>query len=90
MDASHVLLGRPWQYDVDSTQNFRKKTYSITKNGVTFKMKPMPDPKAKPNVVTIGEKKMSKTLKEPNSQRFIIVSKPKENISGKDKEPIPN
>ena len=52
-------------------------------------MRPMPDPKEKPIVVTIGEKEMIKVLKEPDAQGFIWVSKPKENITSKDKDPIP-
>ena len=30
MDASHVLLGRPWQYDVDITYKGRDNTYLFT------------------------------------------------------------
>ncbi|XP_039169397.1 uncharacterized protein LOC120293737 [Eucalyptus grandis] len=29
MDAYHVLLGRPWQYDIDITHRARKNTYSF-------------------------------------------------------------
>ena len=56
----------------------------------SFIMKPLPYPKVESTIVTIGEKKFLKELKEPDSQGFILVSKPKENISTKDKEPIPN
>ena len=49
-------------------------------------MKPLLDPKEESTVVTIGEKKMLKVLKEPNSQGFIFVYKPKESINSKDKE----
>ena len=30
MDASHVLLGRPWQYDVDITYKGQDNTYLFT------------------------------------------------------------
>lgn len=53
-------------------------------------MKPLRNPKADSIVVTIGEKEMLKALKEPDTQGIILVSKPKKNISSKDKEPIPN
>ena len=49
----------------------------------------MPYPKEEPAIVTIGEKEMIKALKEPNNQGFILVSKPKENITSKDKDVIP-
>jgi hypothetical protein len=32
MDASHVLLGRPWQFDVDATHKGRQNTYSFIWN----------------------------------------------------------
>ena len=49
----------------------------------------MLDPKEEPTIVTIGEKEMIKALKEPNAQGFMLVYKPKENITSKDKDPIP-
>lgn len=30
IDASHILLGRPWQYDVDITYRGRDNTYIFT------------------------------------------------------------
>jgi hypothetical protein len=32
MDASHVLLGRPWQYDVNTTHKGKENSYSFTWN----------------------------------------------------------
>jgi hypothetical protein len=32
MDASHVLLGRPWQFDVDTTHKGKENSYSFTWN----------------------------------------------------------
>ena len=32
MDASHVLLGRPWQFDVDSTHKGKENSYSFIWN----------------------------------------------------------
>jgi hypothetical protein len=32
MDASHVLLGRPWQFDVDATHKGRDNSYSFIWN----------------------------------------------------------
>lgn len=36
MDACHLLLGRPWQYDVDSRHDGRKNVYKLTKDGVQY------------------------------------------------------
>lgn len=33
MSASHVLLGRPWQFDRDVVHDGRGNTYSISKDG---------------------------------------------------------
>jgi len=32
MDASHVLLGRPWQFDVDATHKGKENSYPFTWN----------------------------------------------------------
>ena len=32
MDASHVLLGRPWQFDVDTTHKGKENSYSFIWN----------------------------------------------------------
>ena len=58
MDAAHILLGRPWQFDVDATHHCRKNTYSITKDGKTYTMKPLLDRKAEkePTVIMTGER----------------------------------
>ena len=92
MDASHILLGRPWQFDIDVLHHYRKNTYSITKDGKTFTMKPLPNKKSEkdPIVIIIGEKEMLKTLKESDMEPFILISKPKDNIRFDKKEPIPN
>ena len=33
MDAFHLILGRPWQFDVKAQHNGEKNTYLIEKNG---------------------------------------------------------
>jgi hypothetical protein len=33
MDVSHVLFGRPWQYDRNVIHDGRKNTYTLEKNG---------------------------------------------------------
>ena len=55
-------------------------------------MKPLPDNKSEkePTMIITGEKVMLKTLKESDMESFILISKPKDNISSNQKEPIPN
>ena len=33
IDASHLILGRPWQYDVDATYRCKDNVYVFFKNG---------------------------------------------------------
>lgn len=42
MDACHLLLERPWQYDRHAMHNGRANTYSFTKDGVKFTLVPLP------------------------------------------------
>ena len=41
MDVFHVLLGRPWQFDRHAVHDGHANTYSLTKDGVRHKLKPM-------------------------------------------------
>ena len=41
MSASHLLLGRPWQFDKDVTYNGRKNTYSFMLNGKKVNLLPL-------------------------------------------------
>ena len=40
MDAFHLLLGRPWQYDRDVTHNGRTNTYKFMFEGVKIVLLP--------------------------------------------------
>ncbi|XP_019053155.1 PREDICTED: uncharacterized protein LOC109114638 [Nelumbo nucifera] len=41
MDACHILLGRPWQFDKDAKHLGRKNTYLLKKEGVHYTLLPM-------------------------------------------------
>ncbi|MFS7899882.1 putative nucleotidyltransferase, Ribonuclease H [Helianthus anomalus] len=41
MDACHVLLGRPWQYDRQTKHDGLKNTYSFRKDGVNITLAPL-------------------------------------------------
>ena len=40
MDACHLLLGRPWQYERDVDHNGRTNTYSFVYDGVKIVLLP--------------------------------------------------
>ena len=43
MSACHLLLGRPWQFDLDATHGGRSINYSFVHKGVHHLLKSMPD-----------------------------------------------
>ena len=81
MDACHLLLGRPWQYDVNAKHDGHTNVYSIMKNGVNYVMNPLPDDGKNDHVVSnitlLGEKEFLNSLKVDNMPCFAIVTKPK-------------
>lgn len=40
MDACHILLGRPWQYDRGTTHDGRKNTYTFWKDNIKITLAP--------------------------------------------------
>jgi len=66
MDASHVLLGRPWRYDVDTTHKGRENCYSFTWN--KLKIIRLPN-KASSIASEVGEKSMLAIAQ--NSNEFV-------------------
>ncbi|GJT55360.1 hypothetical protein Tco_0990414 [Tanacetum coccineum] len=43
MDACHILLGRPWEYDVNAIHKGKENTYSFIINGVKKVLVPLID-----------------------------------------------
>lgn len=43
MDACHLILGRPWKFDVKENHNGEINIYLIEKNVRQLKMEPFPD-----------------------------------------------
>lgn len=43
MDACHLLLGRPWQFDKDATHRGKHNTYSFAFKGRTITLLPSPE-----------------------------------------------
>jgi hypothetical protein len=47
MDVFHLLLGRPWQYEINIVHDGRKNTYTLKKNGRTHMLLPIKDREVK-------------------------------------------
>ena len=41
MDICHMLLGRPWQFNGHDVHDGHANTYTLTKDGVKHKLKPL-------------------------------------------------
>ena len=78
MDACHLLLGRPWQYDVCAKHDGKTNVYTITKDGVEYNMTPLPDDGklAANGVMLVGEKEFMRVTKEKDTPCFALVFKP--------------
>ena len=40
MDACHILLGHPWQYDVDAKHSGRSSLYQLENGGIKYTLVP--------------------------------------------------
>ena len=56
MDACHVLLGRPWQFDRRSTHEGRSNIYSLWHKGKRHVIQPMLDKDIKVDMVAVKKK----------------------------------
>jgi len=57
MQACHVLLGRPWQYDRDTTHHGRNNRYSLLHNGKKYTLAPL-----SPSQVFEDKKRLRETM----------------------------
>ena len=74
MSSCHLLLGRPWQFDLDATHDSCSNNYSFVHKGVNHVLKPMagsaikadifPSVKVKKKVATITSKPRTALLQE--------------------------
>jgi hypothetical protein len=81
MDVCHLLLGRPWQYDINVIHDGRKNTYTLEKNGRMHMFLPIKDIEVKPEVsntiLLMSGKELLKEVKKKEYTQFFVVRKPK-------------
>lgn len=80
MDACHILLGRPWQYDRKTIYDGEVNTYKITKDTKKYDMTPVKEKHKEvgndTKVCVILEKQLLKEI--PMEEMFYaLVSHPK-------------
>ncbi|XP_074318665.1 uncharacterized protein LOC141655484 [Silene latifolia] len=95
MDACHLLLGRPWEFDKDSVHYGRDNTYTFKSGQRKIILSPLPPP-IKPTtppsmveptreVLLVNEAEMLQELKEEDDI-YVLVAK---NMLGENKMTIP-
>ena len=80
MDACHVLLGRPWQFDKRSTHEGRSNVYSLWHQGKRHVLQPMLDKDIKVDAFAMKTKVPDSKVK-PRTVSF--------QVGGDDEERIP-
>ncbi|XP_057450484.1 uncharacterized protein LOC130742400, partial [Lotus japonicus] len=64
MEASHILLGRPWQYDTNSDHNGSTNKISFQHNGQKITLKPL-----SPREVREDQKKMREKIEQERKEK---------------------
>jgi hypothetical protein len=68
MDVCHILLGRPWNFEINVIHDGRKNTYTLEKNGRMHMLLPMEEKRAKEEASTsilhMSGKELLKEVKE--------------------------
>jgi hypothetical protein len=81
MDVCHILLGRPWKFDMNFIHDGRKNTYTLEKNGRTHMLLPIEENKFKEEANTrmllMSGKEILKEVKKEQEMQFVVVRKPR-------------
>ena len=72
MSACHLLLGRPWQFDLDATHGGRSNTYSFIHKGVHHILKPMKKSDIKAHVFAGATRKKSGVHSTSKSRTALV------------------
>ena len=92
MDTCHLILGRPWKFDVKSQHNGERNTYLIELYGRKFKMAPLLDQLVKDkdenSIMLIRGKEFLQMTKKEDFQSYALVMKPKDDVENKGPLPV--
>ncbi|GKV38616.1 hypothetical protein SLEP1_g46505 [Rubroshorea leprosula] len=79
MDACHLLLGRPWQFDQKTIHDGHANTYSFVKDGVKVKLIPLKPEETLENKdkdkALISRSTFQKLHQESRTTCFLLLSK---------------
>jgi hypothetical protein len=72
MSVCHLLLGRPWQFDLDATHSGRSNTYSFLHKGMSHVLKPMMETAIKVDIFPAVRKKGRPTDGYPKAEHGFV------------------
>ncbi|XP_057249992.1 uncharacterized protein LOC130591095 [Beta vulgaris subsp. vulgaris] len=74
MDACHILLGRPWQFDRHMKYDGRTNVCIATVGGKRTTLKPLPSPIPKKGTLLVSAKEIEKELEEEH-EGYLLMAK---------------
>jgi hypothetical protein len=81
MHVYHILLGRPWKYDINVIHDRRKNTYTLEKNGRMHMLLPIEDKKVKAEasntILLMSGKELLDEVNKDKEIYFVVVRKPR-------------
>jgi hypothetical protein len=72
LSACHLLLGRPWQFDLDATHGGRSNSYSFVHKGILHVLKPMLESAIKAEVFAPVKKKYQAATNKPKPRTALL------------------
>ena len=94
MDVFHLLLGRPWKYDINVIRDGRMNTYTLEKNGRTHRLLPIKYKEVKPEVsntvLLMSGKELLTEVKKKEDPQFFVVRKPRIVLTSTRVDDLPN
>jgi hypothetical protein len=93
MDVFHVLLGRPWKYDINVIHDGRKNTYTLEKNGCKHMLLPIEDKgvkeEASPSILLMSGKELLNEVKKEQEMQFVVVRNPRVILTNTSMDDLP-
>jgi hypothetical protein len=81
MDVCHLLLGRPWKYEINCVHDGRNNTYTLEKNGRTHMLLPIEEKKVKAKerntIILMSGKELLDEVRKEEEMNFVVVIKPR-------------
>jgi hypothetical protein len=93
MDVYHILLGRPWKYEIKSIHDGRRDTYFLEKSDNKHVLLPLKDETTKeevgPSILLISGKELLQEIKKEEEMCFSLIGKQKVILSNKNLDDLP-